>query len=1289
MRRWLKVTLVVLVVLIVLPALVLSWVVATESGTRFAFDRAAPMLPDGIAIGAVEGRLRDRVVLHDIAVDDEGMRLRLDRAELRWTSGALMRGRLVIHELTASGLHVELLPTEPEVDPEPVDPFELPERIRHYVAVELERVALRDAVIIPAPDADPIEIDEVLLVANLRDAQLAVERISVASPLLSLEGKATLSLAGDYPIAADLDWTARLPDLPEVNAATGIDGSLVELNLEQRVAAPYNLELSALLTDLVRTAGRDADATPHIAATARVQRLETAAIDPEMMAMTVSLDARVEGPFDALGVDLDARVDDIDQGRIDARLSAVVGPEAVDLRELVITQPTHDGRLEAAGRVSFADDFVADVTMTWDRLQWPLDDTPDVRIERGQVAFTGSADDYRLEVSTALDLPELPRVALELSGRGDMEKIAFDLAARTDAGNVTGQANLSWKPEVTGRIELAGEDIDPAVLREDLPGRIGFTLRADAALDGNTLRAELHEFDVAGTLRDEVLAMRARGRFSQVTDGDEAQPQVVALDLFELALGQTRASAEGRMDEAVDLRFDVDAPDLGELYAELKGRLAGSGTVTGTLPRPRVTADLAGSEFEFEGYTLAEFVLDADLDLAGSAASALTLRLEGGDLDGILLERLELEGSGRPDDHRLELVLRSSEGAMDVGLDGRLEEPADADPLWHFSMTEARLEYPELAPWELIDAANGHVGVDRVSVSRHCWGSGDARLCLGADQTPDALDVAFELTDLGFDYFASLLPSGYSISGALSASGSVSQRGDGPFVGDVDLRTTAGDIVLEAADPREADDLRLRLEPSHARLALAPEAAKAEVALILEHGHLRLDARLADPGNDTAFADRPLEGAFDLDIPDLAFVSEFLPDLSDVRGSVLGNLEFGGTLESPALMGALTVEEGQVRLPDIGILLADIGLEVRGDGGDSLDIAARAVSGDGSIDISGEVSPFLDVPTANLRIEGADFEAVNMRDARATISPDLVVTVGAGRIDIDGEVLIPFADITPEEVPAGSVRASTDQVLLEEDTDEVRPEAVAQALHARVRLRLGDDVRFDGFGLTARFEGNLQIVERPERPTTGTGELRILDGEYQAYGQGLVIDSGRIFWAGGPLTEPGVDLRAVRRPRDDILVGANVRGTLEAPEFTLFSEPPMVQQEQLSWLVLGRSLQEAPAGEQSALSQAALTLGVRGGDFLARNIGDRLGIDQLAIETGTGEAGAPADPSQAALVAGLYVTPRIFVSYGIGLFDPVNVFRIRYTITSNLELVTESSSESTGADIIYTFERGR
>jgi translocation and assembly module TamB len=163
----------------------------------------------------------------------------------------------------------------------------------------------------------------------------------------------------------------------------------------------------------------------------------------------------------------------------------------------------------------------------------------------------------------------------------------------------------------------------------------------------------------------------------------------------------------------------------------------------------------------------------------------------------------------------------------------------------------------------------------------------------------------------------------------------------------------------------------------------------------------------------------------------------------------------------------------------------------------------------------------------------------------------------------------------------------------------------------------------------------------------------------------------------------------VRRPQEGIVVGAHVVGTLAEPEFTLFSEPSMTQQEQLSYLVLGRSLQNAPQGERSALSQAALAMSLRGGDFLARNIGERIGVDQLTIETGSGEAGAASDPSQAALVAGKYLTPRLYVSYGIGLFEPVNVLRLQYAISQNWQLVTESSSESTGADVVYTFERGR
>ena len=54
---------------------------------------------------------------------------------------------------------------------------------------------------------------------------------------------------------------------------------------------------------------------------------------------------------------------------------------------------------------------------------------------------------------------------------------------------------------------------------------------------------------------------------------------------------------------------------------------------------------------------------------------------------------------------------------------------------------------------------------------------------------------------------------------------------------------------------------------------------------------------------------------------------------------------------------------------------------------------------------------------------------------------------------------------------------------------------------------------------------------------------------------------------------------------------------------------------------------------------------------------------------------------------GKYLSPSLYVSYGIGLFEPVNTLRLRYTITRRWQLVTESSSKESGGDVIYNIER--
>jgi translocation and assembly module TamB len=225
---------------------------------------------------------------------------------------------------------------------------------------------------------------------------------------------------------------------------------------------------------------------------------------------------------------------------------------------------------------------------------------------------------------------------------------------------------------------------------------------------------------------------------------------------------------------------------------------------------------------------------------------------------------------------------------------------------------------------------------------------------------------------------------------------------------------------------------------------------------------------------------------------------------------------------------------------------------------------------------------------------------------------------------------------------------------------------------------LGDDVEVDVLGLHAEPTGSLLIVEAPDRPTTATGELEVSEGTFQAYGQDLTIERGRLVFA-GPVTDPGIDLRAFRRASDGVVAGLDATGTLRAPEVTLWSEPPMAQSEQLSYLLLGRPLDQASASDGDVLANAATSLGIKGGNLLGKRLAARYGLEEARIEGGSRD--------EASLVLGKYLSPRLLVGYGIGLFEAVNTFRIRYLLTDALALEA-MTGEGTSADLLYTLERG-
>ena len=53
---------------------------------------------------------------------------------------------------------------------------------------------------------------------------------------------------------------------------------------------------------------------------------------------------------------------------------------------------------------------------------------------------------------------------------------------------------------------------------------------------------------------------------------------------------------------------------------------------------------------------------------------------------------------------------------------------------------------------------------------------------------------------------------------------------------------------------------------------------------------------------------------------------------------------------------------------------------------------------------------------------------------------------------------------------------------------------------------------------------------------------------------------------------------------------------------------------------------------------------------------------------------------------GTYIAPRVYASYGIGLFDTGNVIRIRYDLSRGFGITGTSGQRDSGADLSYRFE---
>jgi len=349
---------------------------------------------------------------------------------------------------------------------------------------------------------------------------------------------------------------------------------------------------------------------------------------------------------------------------------------------------------------------------------------------------------------------------------------------------------------------------------------------------------------------------------------------------------------------------------------------------------------------------------------------------------------------------------------------------------------------------------------------------------------------------------------------------------------------------------------------------------------------------------------------------------------------------------------------------------------------EGLRLQSRGKAGDGTFAANGQFAWRERQLHGQLTLKGDNLLLADVPEVRIEASPDLAFEFDGAEIGVRGSVTVPKARIEPRQL-IGAVTASADERIV--GIGEEQDDAAGYRVTSDMRLNLGKDVRLDAFGLKGRLEGSVVLQSRPDEVTTASGEFEIMDGKYRAYSKELDVDTGRLLFAGGPVTDPGIDLRASKKV-PGYEVGVIARGRLRKPELSLFSDPSMPQSQIASLLLVGRRLDNLDPSSRQSLGGSTGDVATEGGALLAGQLGRYIGIDEISLES-QATTGADATPGkESSLVIGKFLSPRFYISYGISLSNAINTFKLRYTIGDRWVISGEAGQEAS-ADIEYTIDR--
>jgi translocation and assembly module TamB len=1240
--------------LILITGALLFWLLRTESGARFALARAVGAMEGKFSFERSSGYLVGPLTLVNVRYADPaaGVDARVGSIVVDVAPLEIVSRRVHVVGLDIANLDLALTTVPPKAQAEPPSAFSLVAPVDLF----LDRLTLKEATI--AQDGKPLfAADSLDLAGAWTRGGAVLKSLALRAPDGSVDLHGTISSAPGYPGDGETTFRWKTADR-EVSGTLKAKGDGRQTTLDFALGAPTPATVTATLTQ-----SSDFPWTAKVT----VPRFDPKKVQPDSTLTALALS--LEGSGDKRHGTLTGEIG-VNEHRVTLEpLRYALDGETIKIETLTLKTPEAAGTLHASGDVHLdTQPPSATLALDWDGVELPPDLAGQLLATHGKIDASGSAEQFHAAGALSIGPPgKLSDIALDLDGTPETITLK-QLALKQPKGGLDARGTIKLKPALGWQLTTKAHQLDPGAFAAEWPGAIDFELATDGTMPDNGPDATVKLDKLGGTLRKRPVSGNADLRL---------KPGYIVDGTLALASGKSRIDVTGRGGGGeTNATIKLAIASLADWLPDTSGNLDADFRVQGKWPKLAISGTAHGAGIATNAAQVGVLDLTANITELQPPQGTLTMRAQKVVAGGIAFETLDVDGGGNREKHQLTLTATGTPLALNVAMNGSGGDNGN----WHGTLSAldvAVKDVPKLAleaPSQL--AWNGK----QFSATDICLAGGGPKLCVaGSGGSDGAMAARYRIEQLPLALIMKIASpdAPLRVEGVIGGSGDIRRDAAGAFNGQAALASDKGSVAY----PDNASQPLIAYTHLAVDANLAPQTIHATVKASLDHdGKIDGEIGLNGPPHSA----QALSGRLDATLNSLGFVELLTPEVANTKGRVEAHYTFAGTTAAPQLGGALSLKAFATEIPSAGLKLHDGEINVRASDSEHFAIDGTLKSGDGTLAIAGSGGIGKTAP-ASVTIKGDNFLAADIPAARVIVSPDIRIERSTENIDVGGSVTIPKANVDLGKLPGGGVnKASPDIVITDAEAPEAgKPLPVVVA----VTVTLGDDVKLAGFGLDGAIGGNLAVNQRPGRMATGTGTLNV-SGTYKAYGQDLKIESGRLLFAGTSLDNPGLDMRAVRTIigtsggevlGDVVKAGLQVRGTALVPVLTVFSEPSMEQSEALSYLITGKPLSGLKSGEGDMLGSAARALGSASGDLLAKGIGARTGLD-VGVSDSSALGGS-------AFTVGKYLSPKLYLSYGVGLFTPGEVVSLKYLFNKRWNFEAQNATTGNRAGVNYRWEK--